>query len=114
MVVTPEPTLISSPTNKVIQLNALPTGYTMVMGTPQSGLMLSLLSTLADTDGLGPFNYQWYCSGTPIVGATNATYKVTLGDVGERIGVNVQYVDGYGTLEFVDSTQTPSDSVCVC
>ncbi|MEI7796490.1 MAG: M10 family metallopeptidase C-terminal domain-containing protein, partial [Methylococcaceae bacterium] len=96
----------STATTKVIPLNTLPTGYVIVMGEAKMGTELSVLSTLADVDGLGTFNYQWFSSDTPIKNATAATYTPPLGDVGERISVNVQYVDGYGTLESSTSTDT--------
>ena len=96
----------STATTKVIPLNTLPTGYVIVMGEAKMGTELSVLSTLADVDGLGTFNYQWFSSDTPIKNATAATYTPPLGDVGERISVNVQYVDDYGTLESSISTDT--------
>ena len=96
----------SGQTTKVIPLNTLPTGYVIVMGEQKNGTELSVLSTLADIDGLGQFSYQWLSGDTPINGATNPTYKLSLGDVGDRISVNVQYVDGYGTLESVTSADT--------
>ncbi len=96
----------STATTKVIPLNTLPTGYVIVMGEAKMGTELSVLSTLADVDGLGTFNFQWFSSDTPIKNATAATYTPLLGDVGERISVNVQYVDGYGTLESSTSTDT--------
>ncbi len=100
-------------TAKVEWKNTLPSGYVIVMGEAKTGTELSVLSTLADVDGLGEFTYQWLSSDTPINNETKPTYKLTLGDVGEQISVNVQYVDGYKTLESVISAGTatiqPSD-----
>jgi Ca2+-binding RTX toxin-like protein len=96
----------SAETTKVIPQNSLPTGYVIVMGEQKNGTELSMLSTLADVDGLGQFSYQWLSGDTPINGETNPTYKLTLGDVGEKISINVQYVDGYGNLESVTSADT--------
>jgi Ca2+-binding RTX toxin-like protein len=98
--------VVSAETTKVIPKNSLPTGYVIVMGEQKNGTELSVLSTLADADGLAQFSYQWLSDDTPINGATNSTYKLSMGDVGDRISVNVQYVDGYGTLESVTSADT--------
>ncbi len=98
---------VTSPeTTNVIPRNTLPDGYVIVMGEQKNGAELSVLSTLADVDGLGEFSYQWLSGDTPINGETTPTYKLSLGDVGDRISVNVQYVDGYGTLESVTSSDT--------
>ena len=100
--------VVSAETTKVIPLNSLPTGYIVVMGDQKNGSELSVLSTLQDADGLGQFSYQWLSGDTPIQGATNQSYKLVLGDVGDRMSVSIQYVDGYGTLESVTSTDTPA------
>jgi hypothetical protein len=98
--------VVSSATEKVLRVNEAPTGYVIVMGEQKNGVELSVLSTLADTDGLGQFSYQWMSGDTPINNETNPTYKLTLGDVGERISVEVSYIDGYGTREVITSADT--------
>jgi len=98
--------VVSNPTEKVLRLNETPTGYVIVMGEQKNGVELSVLSTLADVDGLGQFSYQWLSGDTPINNETNPTYQLTLGDVGERISVEVSYIDGYATKEVITSADT--------
>ncbi|MDD5227242.1 MAG: hypothetical protein PHN45_00360 [Methylococcales bacterium] len=93
-------------TDPIIPPNSAPDGYIMIMGDAHAGAELSVLSTLLDNDGLGTFEYQWYRGDTPIVDATAQVYTPTLVDVGERISVGVDYVDGHGTLESVVSAET--------
>lgn len=99
-------TIVSNDTSKIIPLNTPHTGYVIVMGEAKNGTELSVLSTMADVDGLGEFSYQWFSSDTPMRGETNPTYKLALGDVGERISVRVSYVDGFGTAEEETSADT--------
>ncbi|WP_200332395.1 FG-GAP-like repeat-containing protein [Leucobacter sp. L43] len=59
-----------------------------VAGTAKSGSSLR-----ADTGAWGPspvqLAYQWNRNGNPISGATQATYKLSNGDIGRRISVSV-------------------------
>ncbi|HJQ07360.1 MAG TPA: ExeM/NucH family extracellular endonuclease, partial [Nocardioides sp.] len=70
--------------------------------------------TLTATPGAwGPgtvaFGYQWLADGTPIDGATNATYTVVTGDVGKKISVAVTgSEDGYES-----STVTSAETAAV-
>lgn len=99
--------LSSIKTSKVQPLQMPPEGNVVIMGEAVVGTELSILSTLTDRNGLGEFMYQWYSSGTLIPGATHSTYTPPFGEAGERISVNVQYVDGVGKLESVFSISTP-------
>ncbi len=98
--------LTSKESSKVLLQNTLPTGYVMIMGEAKTGVELSVLSSLADVNGLGEFSYQWLRSGTPIKGAVSDTYKLVLSDAGEKISVNVEYVDGFNSFESITSTST--------
>ena len=57
-----------------------------------------------DGNGDGTFTYQWHRGGTPIDGATSATYTIARADEGTILTVVVGYTDGGGTPE----TVTPS------
>ena len=57
-----------------------------------------------DGNGDGTFTYQWHRGGTPIDGATGATYTIARADEGTILTVQVSYTDGGGTPE----TVTPS------
>ena len=89
-----------------IRLNSPPTGGLSITGTPAEGQMLLVSSTVADSDGLGQFSYQWNANGQAIGGATGATYTLTTAQVGKTITVTANYTDGFGTHESVTSGAT--------
>ena len=86
--------------------NTLPTGSVTISGTPTQKLVLTVLNTLADADGLGPFTYQWKRAGSNISGAIGSTYTLVQGDVGFAITVTVSYIDLQGTVESITSSAT--------
>jgi hypothetical protein len=61
------------------------------------------MASIADADGLGPVGYQWLRDGNLIAGATQATYTLGDADVGGRISLRIDYVDGWGTAESLTS-----------
>lgn len=83
-------------------LNSLPTGTVTINGILAVGNVLSLTNTIADTDGLGIFHYQWK-SGTDNVGTDAATYTTVSSDTGKDISCIVSYIDSKGNNESVTS-----------
>ena len=80
--------LESAPTATVTDANDPPTGSVTITGTATQGETLTAdASTVADTDGLGPFSYQWERDDTNISGATSSTYTLVQADVGSTITV---------------------------
>ena len=53
-------------------------------------------SAITDGDGVGGFTYEWRRDGTPISGATQATYDTGAADVGREIRVAVIHTDAVG------------------
>jgi uncharacterized delta-60 repeat protein len=90
----------------VIPANSLPTGSINITGSVSQGQTLTASSTLADSDGLGTFSYQWKAAGTNITGATASTFTLTEAEVGKTVTVTVSYTDGYGTTETSTSGAT--------
>jgi hypothetical protein len=86
--------------------NHTPTGTTFILGRPTQGQTLTASNTLADADGLGAVNYQWLLDGAVITNSTQSTYVLTQVDVGKKISVKANYVDGFGTAESVSSDAT--------
>lgn len=91
--------------------NSPPTGSISISGSAAQGTAMTVISTLADADGLGTFGYRWQSSadGTTwadITGATASTYTPGETEVGLRIRVMVNYVDGSGFSESVTSPST--------
>lgn len=91
--------------------NSPPTGSISISGTAAQGTAMGVNSTLADADGLGAFGYRWQSSPdgntwTDITGATASTYAPGETQVGLRIRVIVNYVDGSGFSESVTSPST--------
>ena len=103
----------SVPTAPVADINTPPTGVPTISGTLIEGRELT-----ADTSGIsdanGPetlsFTYQWNrrsgSTDRAIGGATNRTYTLTQGDVGEMITVTVRYTDANNTNESLTSAPT--------
>ena len=63
-------------------------------------------STIADTDGLGTFNFTWLKDGEAISGATSSSYSLTQGDVGSVISASLSYIDGSGLTETMTAAAT--------
>ena len=102
----------SAPTSPVANLNTSPTGTVSIDGSAAEDQVLTAVSTLADTDGLGAITYNWQISSGPDwfdVG-TGSTLTLSDGHVGHQIRVVASYVDGGGTPESVTSTPTPAVS----
>lgn len=88
-------------------VNENPTGAVIISGTASEGNELTAItSTIADTDGLGSFSYQWLRDGNPITGAISRIYNLVNDDIGEPISVRITYTDGGGTTETLTSAET--------
>jgi hypothetical protein len=97
-------TLVSAPTAPVANVNDAPTGAPTMTGAVTEDATLSAdVAMVADADGLGPVAYQWLRDGQLIAGATQATYTLGDADVGGRISLRIDYVDGWGTAETLTS-----------
>ena len=94
--------------------NVAPTGApTIDDTTPVVGETLTANpSGIDDPDGLTnrSFTWQWIRvsggTGTPIAGATTASYTVVAGDVGATLKVEASFTDDGGTAETVESAET--------
>ena len=92
--------------------NSVPTGSASISGTAIQGETLTAVtSSIADSDGLGSFSYQWLRDGSAISGATSSTYSLTSDDVSAAVSVRVSYTDGQGTAESLTSLSISVDSV---
>jgi len=105
--VTGSSAVTSNYTLALTNVNDLPTGSVTITSTPTQGQTLTAnTTTLADEDGLGTLNYQWYSGAQPVVGATGSTYTLGASDVGQAISAKASYTDGHATLEHVVSSAT--------
>lgn len=65
-----------------------------ISGTAALNSVLTASATISDPDGVdGTTTYQWLRDGTPITGATSATYTVTGADQGTVLSVTVTHTD---------------------
>ena len=81
-------------------------GEPRIDGIPEVGQTLSADTTAtADADGLNDvvFNYHWMSDDADIPGATESTYTVVSGDVGQAISVRVAFTDDGGNEETLTS-----------
>ncbi len=88
------------------QPNQAPTGGLAIVGRPEQGQTLTVQSTLADADGLGPLHYQWLANGSALAGATGTQLLLTQALVGQAISVQVRYTDGRQHDEMASATAT--------
>lgn len=93
-------------TNKVTNINDVPTGEVTISGDAMIGKVLSATNTLDDLDGLGVISYQWKANGNNINGATSNTLILTQAQVGKAISVTATYTDFFNHLEAVSSANT--------
>ena len=95
---------ISDPVGPVKNVNDPVSGQPVITGTPEEDQTLTAdTAGIADADGLGSFNYQWYRDGVAVGGATASTYTLGDADVGANITVTVSYTDAHGTAESTTS-----------
>ncbi|GEA11518.1 YHYH protein [Alteromonas sp. KUL49] len=95
-------------------VNSPVTGSVSITGSNQVGSVVSIEQNLADSNGLGSFEYQWLLDGVAIAGATGDTYTIISEDVGQTLAVIIRFTDSDGFDESVLSgefriLETPSE-----
>lgn len=103
--------LASNATVAVGGPNSRPTGTVAIGGTVAEKSSLTVTSTLADADGMGPIAYRWQSSADgqawqDITGETGTSYALTQREVGKFIRVTASYTDAQGALESATSAVT--------
>ncbi|MBM1631203.1 tandem-95 repeat protein [Sulfitobacter mediterraneus] len=83
----------------------LPTlGTIEITGLAQEDETLTAnMENLSDGDGFATLDFQWYRNGTPVQGATEATYLLTQADVDGEFYVTLSYVDNFGNAGIAQS-----------
>ena len=100
-------TVNSASTESVATFNIAATGRPTIIGSATEDSVLSVdTGAIADPDGLGSFSFQWLRDGQRISGATASAYLAGDADVGSRLSVEVNFVDGRGNLESLRSLAT--------
>ena len=78
-----------------------------ITGTAQQNALLTANFGNNDPDGAASgVTYQWQRNGTDITGAMASTYTLVAADVGATITVEVDYTDGQGFAEVIESAPT--------
>ncbi|BBB30134.1 DUF4347 domain-containing protein [Neptunomonas japonica] len=88
----------------ITNTNDLPGGSITIAsdGSPAENVVLSVIDTLTDEDGLGTITYHWLRNGTDI-GSTGSTYTLVDVDIGQTITVEARYIDMSGVAERLSS-----------
>jgi hypothetical protein len=92
----------------VLPPNSPPTGSVTITGKSAQNQTLTANNTLADADGLGVINYQWFRDDLAVTNGTQSTYTLTQTDVSKKISVKASYIDTKGTTESSSSVSTSS------
>src|SRR5690606_36915953 len=96
--------MLSAPTQLVIQPNQPPSGTVQIQGDFGVGELLQAVPNFTDPDGIdSDLDYQWFCGGAEIPGADSQSYELTAADIGESLRVRVRYTDQLGKLETIHS-----------
>ena len=90
----------------IVAANNAPTGAVTITGGTQPYQTLTVGNTMADSDGIGDFSYQWYADSVLIPGETATTYTVSLEDIGTAFSVKASYTDDAGHAESKTSDAT--------
>ncbi len=90
----------------VSNTNDLPVGAVSIQGSASQGALLTAHMSFSDLDGVGAMTYQWKAGDLPIAGASKSTLVLSQAEVGKAISVTVSYIDGHGTPESLQSSQT--------
>ena len=98
----------STSTGTIADVDDPVTGEVTIDGNlVQRDRLTANVSDLDDLDGaLTNFTYQWLRDGSPLIGQTSITYVLTQDDVGNRISVRANFIDGNGNPMFKISSQT--------
>lgn len=99
-------TATPTPPSVPVLTNHAPTGTVTIQGVLQVGSLLRVSSMLADADGLGVLQYQWYRNNVLITQATGSSYRLTDADLGAAMLVKISYIDGKNNTEQVSSNLT--------
>jgi Ca2+-binding RTX toxin-like protein len=98
-------------TEIVANVNDAPSGDVTLSGNAMQYESLTASNALADADGLGNVGYQWQSSidgstWSAINGATGSSLVLGESQVGQRVRVIANYIDGHGSAESVTSATT--------
>ena len=99
----------SAATNAVAAAGSVPANTVLptISGTPQVGQTLTATNGTW-TNSPTSFTYQWNRAGTPIGGATAATYVPVSADVGNSLTISVTGTNGSGSSAPATSSATSS------
>ncbi|MEN9361889.1 MAG: hypothetical protein RL095_3424, partial [Verrucomicrobiota bacterium] len=98
-------TTLNSSNSFVTNINDSATGDIIILGTPNVGQTLSVISALSDGDGLGTISYTWLADGSAI--GTGDSLILSESQIGQSISVLASYTDAGGTFESRTSSPIP-------
>ncbi len=99
----------SGSSDTVLNVNDVPTGAVTLSGEATQGSTLSVdFSTVADADGYDAdtATITWQRDGVTVAGQNSSIYMLGQADVGAAITAQIQYTDGFGTVETLTSDAT--------
>jgi Ca2+-binding RTX toxin-like protein len=97
----------------LVPVNAVATGAPVISDTTptEGGVLTASTATIADTNGLGAFSFQWQASANngatwTNVGTNSANFTPAQAEVGQLLRVTTSFTDGLGNFEARTSAST--------
>ena len=94
---------------KVNPSNTPAFGGITITGEKSFDKIITAAASISDTEGLGTFNYQWFSDGIKVQDSNSNNYKILASDLGKKIKVVVNFVDGFGFAESISSDEIKID-----
>ena len=89
----------------IIPINNPANGEITIFGEKSLDNIITATALISDNEGLRTFNYQWFSDGIKVQDSNSNNYKILASDLGKKINVVVNFIDGFGFAESISSDE---------